>query len=45
MLTADQIINNWQIFGIGFVVGFVVAIFVIGIIQIIINERRLKKLL
>jgi len=45
MLTTDQIINNWQIFGIGFAMGFVVAVFVIGIIQIILHERRLKNLL
>jgi len=44
MLTATQISHNWQIFGIGVGFGIVLAILVIGIIQIMIHEREMKKL-
>jgi uncharacterized membrane protein (DUF485 family) len=44
MLTASQIVNNWSIFGIGFGCGVIVTIFVIGIIQIVIHEREMKRL-
>ena len=44
MLTASQIANNWSIFGIGVGFGIILTILVIGIIQIVIHEREMKKL-